>query len=62
VYAPITGKVTEVNEALTDDPGMVNTNAEDDAWFIKMEIADKSELEGLMSGEQYKDHCEKEAH
>lgn len=62
VYAPISGKVTEVNDVLTDDPGMVNTSAEKDAWFIKMEISDESELEGLMNEAQYKEHCEKEAH
>eukprot|EP00804_Cyclotella_cryptica_P027292 CCRYP_014387-RA/>CCRYP_014387-RA protein AED:0.18 eAED:0.18 QI:2102/1/1/1/0.33/0/4/356/160 len=62
VYAPISGKVLEVNDALSDDPGMVNTSAEDAAWFIKMEMSNASELEGLMNESQYKDHCEKEAH
>ncbi|KAL7432447.1 hypothetical protein ACHAXH_001761 [Discostella pseudostelligera] len=62
VYAPISGKVMEVNESLADEPGLVNTSAETDAWFIKMELSDEKELEGLMSAEQYKDHCEKEAH
>lgn len=62
VYAPISGKVLEVNDALSDDPGMVNTGAEDAAWFIKMEMSNASELEGLMNEAQYKDHCEKEAH
>ena len=42
----------------------MNSNAEDDAWFIKMEMGDGSEdeLGELMNAEQYKDHCEKEAH
>ena len=63
VYAPIAGKVLEVNEALVDDPGMVNTHAEDDAWFIKMEITDDGkDLDSLMNAEQYKKHCENEAH
>eukprot|EP00970_Alexandrium_tamarense_P004518 scaffold759_cov290-Alexandrium_tamarense.AAC.54 len=62
VYAPVSGKVLEVNEALTDEPGMVNSNAEDDAWFIKLEMGDEGELESLMNAEQYKEHCEKEAH
>ena len=61
VYAPVSGKITEVNEALTDEPGLVNTNAEDDAWFVKMEVGDDSELKGLMNAEQYKAHCEEEA-
>eukprot|EP00956_Cyclotella_meneghiniana_P016347 scaffold25787_cov64-Cyclotella_meneghiniana.AAC.3 len=42
VYAPISGKVVETNDLLTDDPGMVNTSAEGDAWFIKMEVKDDS--------------------
>ena len=62
VYAPVSGKVIEANDALTDDPAMVNTSAEGDAWFIKLEMSDKSELEGLMTEAQYKEHCEKEAH
>lgn len=62
VYAPISGKVVETNDLLTDDPGMVNTSAEGDAWFIKMEVKDDSELGGLMNEAQYKEHCEKEAH
>ncbi|KAL9186869.1 hypothetical protein ACHAXT_010589 [Thalassiosira profunda] len=61
VYAPVSGKVIEVNEALTDEPGLVNSDAEGDAWFIKMEVGDDSELGELMGEEQYKDHCEKEA-
>lgn len=64
VYAPISGKVLEVNESLVDEPGLVNTSAEDEAWFIKLEVGDdsESELGELMNADQYKDHCEKEAH
>ncbi len=62
VYAPVSGKVTEINESLSDEPGLVNSSAEGDAWFIKLEMSDDSELEGLMNAEQYKEHCEKEAH
>ena len=62
VYAPVSGKVLEVNEALTDEPALVNTNAENEAWFIKLEISDESELGGLMGADEYKAHCEKEAH
>jgi len=62
VYAPVSGKVMKANDALTDDPGMVNTNAEGDAWFIKMEMSDASEVDGLMTEAQYKEHCEKESH
>jgi glycine cleavage system H protein len=62
VYAPVSGKVLEVNEALTDEPALVNTSAEDEAWFIKLEMTDESELGGLMGADAYKEHCEKEAH
>jgi glycine cleavage system H protein len=62
VYAPVSGKVVAINEALSDEPGMVNSSAEDGAWFIKLEIKDKSELDGLMDAAAYKEHCEKEAH
>ena len=61
VYAPVSGKVLEVNESLTDEPALVNTNAEDDAWFIKLEISDESELSELMGEDAYKAHCEKES-
>lgn len=62
VYAPVSGKVTEINEKLSDDPGLVNAEAEGDAWFIKIEISDTSQLDSLMGPDAYKEHCEKEAH
>jgi glycine cleavage system H protein len=62
VYAPVAGTVVEVNDQITGEPGMVNTNAEDDAWFIKMEIKDESELGDLLTPDAYKEHCENEAH
>ncbi len=62
VYAPVGGKVLEANEALTDEPGLVNSSAEEDAWFVKLEVADEGELGELMDEAQYKEHCEKEAH
>lgn len=54
VYAPIDGEVTEVNEGLEEDPSMVNSEAEGDAWFIKMKIGDAGQLEGLMDADAYK--------
>ena len=56
VYAPITGEVTEINEALVADPALVNSDAAGKAWFFKMKIADKSELEGLMDEAAYQKH------
>jgi glycine cleavage system H protein len=62
VYAPVSGTVTEINEALTDEPGMVNSEAEGNAWFIKMELKDTAELDDLLGPDAYKEHCANEAH
>ncbi len=62
VYAPVSGKVVEVNEALSDNPGLVNSDAESNAWFVKMEITDAGELDALLDEAAYKEHCENEAH
>jgi glycine cleavage system H protein len=56
VYAPITGEVLEVNDALGADPSLVNSDAAGGAWFFKIRIADKSELDGLMDEAAYKAH------
>ncbi|EKF17875.1 glycine cleavage system protein GcvH [Nitratireductor pacificus] len=53
VYAPVDGEVTEVNEALTSDPSLVNTAATGDGWLWKMKLADESQLEGLMDEAAY---------
>lgn len=54
VYAPIDGEVSEVNAALEEDPALVNSDAESDAWFLKVKISDKSQLDDLMDEEAYK--------
>ena len=54
VYAPITGEVTEANDALEEDPALVNTSPEEEGWFFKLTIGDKEELEGLMDLKAYK--------
>jgi glycine cleavage system H protein len=56
VYAPITGEVIEINEALTAEPALVNSDAGGAAWFFKLKIADKTELDGLMDDAAYKTH------
>ena len=56
VYAPITGEVLEINDALVAEPAMVNSDADGKAWFFKLKLADKSELDGLMDAEAYKKH------
>ena len=54
VYAPIDGEVSEVNAALEEDPALVNSDAESGAWFLKVKISDKSQLDDLMDEEAYK--------
>ena len=54
VYAPIDGEVVEINGALEDNPALVNSEAESGAWFMKVKLSDKSQLEGLMNEEAYK--------
>ena len=56
VYAPISGEVLEVNQAVVDEPALVNSDAAGKAWFFKIKIADKSELGGLMGEAAYKAH------
>lgn len=58
VYAPLSGEVVEVNEALEDDPALVNSSPEDDGWFFKMTVSYKAELEGLMDDKAYKSFCD----
>lgn len=58
VYAPVSGEVTGVNEALNDNPAMVNDDPEGGAWFLKLKIANKGELAGLMSSDEYAEYLE----
>lgn len=56
VYAPISGEVLETNAELAAEPALVNSDAQGKAWFFKIEMADKSELGGLMDEAAYKAH------
>ncbi len=53
VYAPLSGEVVEVNDALGDDPELVNGSPTGDGWFFKLRIDDQSELDGLMDEAAY---------
>ena len=53
VYTPISGKITEINQSIVDDPGAVNKDPEGSAWFFKIKIKNSSELKGLMSKIDY---------
>jgi glycine cleavage system H protein len=54
VYAPVSGTVVEGNDALGDDPALVNSDPEGAGWFFKLELSDLSELDGLMDAAAYK--------
>ena len=58
VYAPISGEVIEGNQALVDDPSLLNTAAEGEGWFFKIRLSDNSELNGLMNADDYKAFCD----
>ena len=58
VYAPVSGEVTEANQALTDDPSLVNSDPEGEGWFFRLRLSDRGELDGLMDAEAYKAFCD----
>ncbi len=55
VYAPVGGEVIEGNQAVSDDPALVNRDPEGEGWFFKLRLADASELDGLMDEADYRE-------
>lgn len=53
VYAPVSGEIVEVNEALRDDPSLANSDPLKAGWFFKVKLSDASELDGLMDSTAY---------
>ena len=53
VYAPVSGEVIEGNQALVDDPALVNSDPEGDGWFFRLKLENPGELEGLMDENAY---------
>ncbi len=53
VYAPVSGEVVEVNEALAEEPGKVSEDPEGEGWFFKVKLADPAELNELMDAAAY---------
>ena len=53
VYTPISGEVVDTNQAIVDDPSKINQDPENSAWFFKLKVKDKSEMESLMNKEDY---------
>lgn len=60
IYAPVGGEVIAVNEGLEDEPEQVNAEPYEDGWFFKIRPTDLSELEALLSAEDYLQQCEDE--
>jgi glycine cleavage system H protein len=58
VYAPVGGEVIQGNQALVEEPGLVNSDPEGEGWFFRLRLADTSELGGLMDSEQYQSFCD----
>ena len=55
VYAPVAVEVTEGNQAIADDPSLINSDPEGEGWFFKLKLADQSELDGLMDETAYRE-------
>ena len=55
VYCPVAGEIVEVNEALSDDPGRINSDANDAGWLVKIRTADAGPLDALMDQATYDD-------
>ena len=61
IYAPVAGEVIAVNEKLEDEPETVNADPYNDGWFYKLQPGDTSELEALLSAEDYQAQCAEES-
>lgn len=55
VYAPVSGEVVEGNQAVADDPALVNSDPEGEGWFFKLKLGDPGELDGLMDENAYRE-------
>lgn len=60
VYAPVSGEVVEVNEELPDTPEIINTSPYEDAWMVKIKVANPSEVDDLLDSEAYRAFTEEE--
>ncbi|AAD35304.1 glycine cleavage system protein GcvH [Thermotoga maritima] len=60
VYAPLSGKIVEVNEKLDTEPELINKDPEGEGWLFKMEISDEGELEDLLDEQAYQEFCAQE--
>jgi glycine cleavage system H protein len=58
VFAPLAGKVVEINETITEDPSIVNSDAEGEGWFFRIELDDTDAFEALMDQDAYDEYLE----
>ena len=58
LYSPLSGEVIEINSLLEDQPEIVNSSPYEDGWFFKLTPSDMSELDNLLSPEDYSEVCE----
>ena len=62
VYCPVSGEITEINEAIVEAPEIVNQDPFGDGWLFKLKPADAGEVEDLLNAESYKELAEEESH
>jgi glycine cleavage system H protein len=61
LFTPVSGTVVEINEALANKPDLVNTDPFGDGWMIRIKVTDPTEVDELMTAEEYDEYVEKEA-
>jgi glycine cleavage system H protein len=54
IYSPLSGEIAEVNQAVVDDPALVNSEPYEDGWFFRIKLSNPAELKALLGPEQYK--------
>ena len=62
IYAPVSGKVVEINNALESDPALVNTDPYEKGWLFKIEFSSENEFDALMDSAAYEQHITSEKH
>jgi glycine cleavage system H protein len=58
IFAPLAGKIVEINETITEDPSIVNSDAEGEGWFFRIELDDTDAFEALMDQDAYDEYLE----
>ena len=58
LYAPLAGRVAEINETIVEDPEIVNSDAEGEGWFFRLELDDPDSFETLMDQDAYDEYLE----